>query len=90
MLDRLHPWRTTYPEVPVRAYFAAASAKDLLLDLSKEASLVVVGGSRGHGRLVIDRQVDPPARFPAPCGRSHRSGEPAAGRAPTVGVRCLF
>jgi nucleotide-binding universal stress UspA family protein len=51
MLERLQPWRTTYPEVPVRAYFAAASAKNLLLDLSREASLVVVGGAREHGRL---------------------------------------
>jgi nucleotide-binding universal stress UspA family protein len=51
MLDRLRPWRTTYPGVPVRTYFAAVSAKDLLLDLSREASLVVVGGPRGHGRL---------------------------------------
>jgi hypothetical protein len=50
MLERLHPWRTIYPEVPVHAYFAAASAKDLLLNLSKGASLVVVGGARGHGR----------------------------------------
>jgi nucleotide-binding universal stress UspA family protein len=51
MLERLRPWRITYPEVPVRAFFAAASVKDLLLDLSREASLVVVGGPRGNGRL---------------------------------------
>jgi len=51
MLERLGPWRVAYPGVAVRACFAATSAKDLLEDVSREASLVVVGGARDHGRL---------------------------------------
>ncbi|MEU8385538.1 universal stress protein [Streptosporangium sp. NPDC048865] len=51
MLERLGPWRIACPEVAVRACFAATSAKNLLMDASKEASLVVVGGAREHGRL---------------------------------------
>ncbi|WP_433256115.1 universal stress protein [Streptosporangium sp. CA-135522] len=51
MLERLQPWRAGHPAVSVHTYFVAASAKDALLDLSKEAALMVVGGARGHGRL---------------------------------------
>ncbi|MEU4541532.1 universal stress protein [Streptosporangium sp. NPDC023825] len=51
MLERLGPWRIAYPQVAVGACFAATSAKDLLTDASREASLVVVGGAREHGRL---------------------------------------
>ncbi|MGJ6969379.1 universal stress protein [Streptosporangium sp. G11] len=51
MLERLGPWRIAYPGVSVRACFAAASAKDLLVDASRGASLVVVGGAREHGRF---------------------------------------
>ncbi|MEU3166397.1 universal stress protein [Streptosporangium sp. NPDC006930] len=51
MLERLGPWRITCPGVLVRTCFAATSAKDLLEDVSREASLVVVGGARDHGRL---------------------------------------
>ncbi|MGV9773122.1 universal stress protein [Streptosporangium sp. NPDC003464] len=51
MLERLQPWQAARPAVSVRTYFVAASPKDALLDLSKDAALMVVGGARGHGRL---------------------------------------
>ncbi|OUC99991.1 universal stress protein [Streptosporangium minutum] len=51
MLERLQPWQAKHPTVPVRTYFVAASPREALLDLSKEAALMVVGGARGRGRL---------------------------------------
>ncbi|MER7208817.1 universal stress protein [Streptosporangium sp. NPDC000239] len=51
LLRRLRPWRDSHPAVPVRTRFVTASAKEALVELSREASVVVVGGARATGRL---------------------------------------
>jgi nucleotide-binding universal stress UspA family protein len=51
LLQRLKPWRDGHPAVAVRAHFLTAPPKDALLDLSGQASVVVVGGARGSGGL---------------------------------------
>ncbi|MFF4986052.1 universal stress protein [Streptosporangium saharense] len=48
---RLRPWRDRYPAVRVETTFVTVAARDALIDLSRRASLVVVGGARGDGRL---------------------------------------
>ncbi|GAA2904736.1 universal stress protein [Streptosporangium fragile] len=84
MLRHLQPWRERYPEVPVRATFVAEAAKSLLLDLSRQASLVVVGGARGRGRLgsttrsILQHGACPVAVVPALRDGPQRSG-PADG-----------
>ncbi|MFF4415713.1 universal stress protein [Streptosporangium sp. NPDC001559] len=51
LLRRLRPWRDNHPAVPVQTRFVTASAKEALVGLSREASIVVVGGARATGRL---------------------------------------
>jgi nucleotide-binding universal stress UspA family protein len=47
----LTPWRDRYPAVRVRTRIEPGSAAKNLIDVSREAGLLVVG-SRGHGALV--------------------------------------
>jgi nucleotide-binding universal stress UspA family protein len=48
--DSLRPWRDKYPDVPVEALVAQGSAARVLVDVSSNAGLVVVG-SHGHGSI---------------------------------------
>ncbi|MGS2644606.1 universal stress protein [Streptosporangium sp. G12] len=95
MLERLGPWRVAYPGVAVRACFAAASAKDLLVDASREASLVVVGGAREHGRLgstcrsVLQHGLCPVAVVPAGW-ESPLRGEPMSSDSDASGDARVF
>ncbi|MER5324113.1 universal stress protein [Streptosporangium roseum] len=83
MLERLRPWQAQRPTVSVRTCFVAASPKDALLDLSKEASLLVVGGARGHGgigsvtRAILQRGSCPVAVVPAVGQGPQRAGTPS-------------
>ncbi|MDP9862401.1 MULTISPECIES: universal stress protein [Streptosporangium] len=69
---RLEPWQGRYPAVPVQARSVAEPAKSLLPDLSRQASLMVVGGARGHGKVgpvarsLLQRGMCPVAVVPAP------------------------
>ncbi|MEU9836484.1 universal stress protein [Streptosporangium sp. NPDC048047] len=72
MIERLRPWQIRYPEVAVRVHSVTGPPKDVLADLSREASLMVVGGARGHGRLgsvtrsILQRSACAVAVVPAP------------------------
>jgi nucleotide-binding universal stress UspA family protein len=46
----LQPWREKFPGVPVEALVARGTAARVLVDVSSNAGLVVVG-SRGHGGI---------------------------------------
>ncbi|GAA3084404.1 universal stress protein [Streptosporangium carneum] len=85
LLQRLEPWQAGHPAVPVRARFVTAPPKDALLDLAGQASVVVVGGARGSGRLgsvtrtLLRHGTGPVAVVPvtegAPRAESARPGE---------------
>ncbi|MGC5015731.1 universal stress protein [Streptosporangium sp. DT93] len=85
LAGRLEPWRIACPEVDVRTCFAATSAKDLLVDASRGASVVVVGGGREHGRLgsvcrsVLQHGFCPVAVVPAGWEGSPREGVALSG-----------
>ncbi|MFF5211074.1 universal stress protein [Streptosporangium sp. NPDC000396] len=84
MRERLQPWQATYPAVSVRTYFIAAPPKDALLDLSKEASLVVVGGARGRGRLgSVSRSILQHVSCPVAVVPALDESRPRAGSAPS-------
>ncbi|MEV7009130.1 universal stress protein [Streptosporangium sp. NPDC051022] len=51
LLQRLKPWRDRNPAMTVRARFVTAPAKEALVELSRRASLTVVGGARGDGKV---------------------------------------
>jgi nucleotide-binding universal stress UspA family protein len=51
LAESLAGWSEKYPDVPVRRIVSHSTPAGRLLELSKEAQLVVVG-SRGHGELV--------------------------------------
>ncbi|MFB9681099.1 universal stress protein [Streptosporangium vulgare] len=93
MLERLGPWRIAYPGVAVHACFAATSAKDLLVDASREASLVVVGGAREHGRLgstsrsVLQHGLCPVAVVPAEWKSPWRKAPASSGSAASGDTR---
>ncbi|MEU4410935.1 universal stress protein [Streptosporangium sp. NPDC023963] len=95
MLERLGPWRIACPKVAVRVCFAATAAKDLLVDASKEASLVVVGGAREHGRLgstsraVLQHGLCPVAIVPA-VRKSPPPNEPAPAGSNACGDARVF
>ncbi|WP_283136535.1 universal stress protein [Rhizohabitans arisaemae] len=69
--ERLRPWCARHPTVSARACYVVASPKDALLHASKEASLLVVGGARGHGKIgsvtraVLQQSLCPVAVVPA-------------------------
>jgi nucleotide-binding universal stress UspA family protein len=48
--ESLRPWHEKYPDVPVQALVAQGSAARVLVDVSSNAGLVVVG-SHGHGTI---------------------------------------
>jgi nucleotide-binding universal stress UspA family protein len=50
LADSVRPWREKYPAVEVQTLAAPGSASRVLVDLSSNAGLVVVG-SHGHGAL---------------------------------------
>ncbi|MGW0068225.1 universal stress protein [Streptosporangium sandarakinum] len=83
MAERLRPWQFRYPEVAVRIHGVAGPPKDVLADLSREASLVVVGGARGHGRLgsvtrsILQRSACAVAVVPVPALREEEDVAPA-------------
>lgn len=78
--ERLRSWQADRPSVVVRPRFTATPPKDALLELSREASLVVVGGVREHGRLgsvarsVLRHGACPVAVVPSPGGGPARGG----------------
>ncbi|WP_190014755.1 universal stress protein [Streptomyces lucensis] len=51
LTELLRPWRQKYPSVEVVEVTGAASASALLIDASRDASLVVVGRRRRRGRI---------------------------------------
>ncbi len=51
MAERLRPWQEAYPGVRTRARFVTVPAREALVEVSRRASLVVVGGAGEPGRL---------------------------------------
>jgi nucleotide-binding universal stress UspA family protein len=90
---KLVPWEARYPEVPVRAVIAAGRPTELLLELSEQAQLIVVG-TRNRGaaaRAVLgstSRFLLRHAQCPvAVVGLDvHRESRPGAAVRPAVGA----
>ncbi|WP_033344030.1 universal stress protein [Catenuloplanes japonicus] len=52
-LDReIAPWREKYPAVPVATRVVAGDARSVLLEASRHAQILVLGGHSGHGGVL--------------------------------------